>query len=448
MPGMKRPAALAVALILLAGGRAFAQDASRMDDIVQSYVSSGRFMGAVLVARGDDVLLDKGYGSANLEWGVPDAPSTKFRLGSLTKQFTAASILLLAERGKIDLQARIRTYLPDAPPAWDGITIVHLLTHTSGIPNFTADPKYPSWEPFPTTAKDLVARFRDRPLDFPPGEKWSYSNSGYVVLGYVIETVTGLSYERFVADNLFRPLGMQNSGYDSNSAIIPQRAAGYASTPKGPANAGFINMTVPFSAGGLYSTTGDLWRWEQGLFGGKLLSPASMKTMTTPVKNDYAFGVMVRNTGGRTVVSHSGGIEGFNTYLAYYPDDRVTIVVLANLNGPAADQIGAALGSVVHGGTVTLPSERKEIALTPAQLAAFVGVYEIRPGFDLTVTLDGDHLAAQATNQSRLPLFPESPSRFFLKAIDAEIDFVKDAGGAVSYLVLHQGGADIKAPRK
>ena len=261
---------IGLAVLFVSAG--LAQDVSRLDQVVQSYVSNKTFMGSVLVARGTEVLLDKGYGSANLEWNIPNSPAAKFRLGSLTKQFTAASILLLEERGKLKTDDPVKKFMPDAPPAWDKITIFHLLTHTSGIPNFTSFPDYRSQEPFDTTPEKLVARFRDKPLDFQPGEKWSYSNSGYVLLGYLLERVSGESYQKFLQDNIFDPLGMKDSGYDSNSAVILRRAAGYVPGKDGPENAGFIHMSIPFSAGALYSTTGDLLRWEQGLFGGKVLS--------------------------------------------------------------------------------------------------------------------------------------------------------------------------------
>ena len=185
-----------------------------MDQIVTSYVTSGKFMGSVLVARGDQILLNKGYGSANLEWNIPNDPSTKFRLGSLTKQFTAASILLLEERGKLSVSDPVKKYLPDAPAAWDKITLYNLLTHTSGIPSFTGFPDYAESEPFATTPANLVARFRDKPLEFEPGTKWNYSNSGYALLGYLIEKVSGESYADFVQKNIFTPLGMKDSGYD------------------------------------------------------------------------------------------------------------------------------------------------------------------------------------------------------------------------------------------
>jgi CubicO group peptidase (beta-lactamase class C family) len=329
-----------------------------MEQVVQSFVKDNQFMGAVLVARGDDVLLDKGYGFANLEWSIPDSPKTKFRLGSITKQFTAASILLLEQSGKLNVNDAVKKYMPDAPAAWDNITIFHLLTHTSGIPNFTSFSDYRKLEPFSTTVAELVARFRDKPLDFQPGEKWSYSNSGYVLLGYLLEKLSGESYARFVEDNIFKPLCMVDSGYDSNSAVIPNRASGYTRGQNGMVNAGYIDMTIPLSAGALYSTTEDLLRWEQGLFGGKLLSPASLKKMTTPFKNDYGFGLGIHSVNGHEEIAHGGGIEGFNTALAYYPDDRLTVVVLGNVEGLATQEIAADLHTIAEGGSVVLSSER------------------------------------------------------------------------------------------
>jgi CubicO group peptidase (beta-lactamase class C family) len=437
-----------VATLLLAGA-AMAQNVdSRMDQVVQSYVSKKQFMGTVLVARGDQVVFSKGYGSANLEWAIPNTPQTKFRLGSVTKQFTAASILLLEERGKLKTDDPVKKYLPDAPAGWDKMTIFHVLTHTAGIPNFTSFPDYRTSEPFATTPDKLVARFRDKTLEFEPGEKWNYSNSGYVLLGFLIERISGQSYEKFVQENIFRPLGMKDSGYDSNSAVILNRAAGYAPGPNGPENAGFIHMTIPFSAGALYSTTEDLLRWEQGLFGGKLLSADSLAKMTTPFKNDYAFGLGVHTVTGRKVIEHNGGIEGFNTDLAYYPEDKLTVAVLANLNGPAPEQIAASLAALAHGETVTLQSERKEITLDPKILTRYVGAYQMGPGAVMLITLDNNQLISQLTNQAPIPIFPQSETMFFPKVVDAQLEFSgSDAQQRATQLTLHQNGRDITAKR-
>ncbi len=419
-----------------------------MNEIVQSFVANHQFMGTALVARGGQVLFSKGYGSANLEWDVPNSPSTKFRLGSVTKQFTAASILLLEERGKLSTADPVKKYLPDAPAAWDKITIFNLLTHTSGIPNFTGFPDYGKLEPFAATPAELVARFRDKPLDFQPGEKWNYSNSGFVLLGYLIEKITGGTYEKFVRDNIFIPLGMKDSGYDSNSAVIPRRASGYVNGRNGMENAGFVNMTIPHGAGALYSTTEDLLKWEQGLFGGKLLQPVSLEKMTTPFKNNYAFGLGVETVAGRKVISHGGGIEGFNTQLEYYPDDKLTVVVLGNLNGPAPGEIAKMLAAQAHGEAVKLTSERKEITLDPKQRARYVGAYQMTGGPAMLITLEGNQLLSKLGNQNAVPIFPESPTLFFLKVVDAQLEFaMPDPNAPPTQLTLHQNGRDIVARR-
>jgi CubicO group peptidase (beta-lactamase class C family) len=348
-------AALALVLVATTSG---AQDAARLADVVQAKVHDKTFMGAVLVARGPEIVLSKGYGFANLEWDVANTPSTKFRIGSLTKQFTAAAILLLEERGKLQIDDPVKKHIPDAPAAWDAITIHNLLTHTSGIPNFTSLPEYKTMQPLPSPIAQTVAAFRDKPLDFVPGARMAYSNSGYLVLGSIIEKISSVTYPAFLQENILTPLGLKDTGYDSNTAIIPRRASGYVASPNGPVHAGFLHMTIPHAAGGLYSTTEDLLRWQQALFGGKVLSAASLQKMLTPFKNNYALGLGVRTANGRKVIEHNGGINGFNSALSYYPDSRVTVVVLANINGPAADQLAARLGAVAHGDAVQPASER------------------------------------------------------------------------------------------
>ena len=423
-------------------------DVARMQQIIQSQVDANKFMGAVLVERDGKVLLDQGYGYANLEWKIPNSPTTKFRLGSITKQFTAACILLLEERGKLNVNDPIKKYLPDAPAAWDKITLYHLLTHTSGIPSFTGFPDYKSTEAISTSPEQLIARFRDKPLEFQPGEKWNYSNSGYVLLGYLLEKTSGQKYADFVQENIFKPLGMKDSGYDSNTEIISRHASGYVPSPKGPVNAGYIDMTIPFSAGALYSTTEDLMRWENGLFGGKVLSPAELQKMTTPFKDDYAFGVGVRSGNGHKLIEHGGGIEGFNTYLAYYPEEKLTLIVLANLNGSAPEEIAQQVAAVLHGEKVVLASERKEIVVPEKTLARYIGKYELSTEFAIEITQEGNQLFEQATGQGKLPIYAESDKMFFLKAVDAEIEFVGSDKGEAPALVLHQGGRDIKGEKK
>jgi CubicO group peptidase (beta-lactamase class C family) len=422
-------------------------DVPRMERAIDLRVSTGQFTGTVLVALDDKILISKGYGLADIAGKISNTPDTKFRLGSVTKQFTAASILLLQERGKLRVEDPVKKYLPDAPAAWDGITIFHLLTHTSGIPNFTSFPDYRSTESIAVTPEQLVARFRDKPLDFPPGSAFSYSNSGYVLLGYLIEKVSGVPYARFVQDNIFAPLHMKSSGYDSSKEKIALHATGYSMGAKGPEVAGYIDMSIPFSAGALYSTTGDVLRWQRALHGGRLLKPDSLRQMTTPFKQGYAFGLFVApGPDGGQVISHSGGIEGFNTYVAHVTPGKVTVVVLANLNGPAADQIGADLVKVVQGAPGTLISDRVQKAASPETLQRLAGHYLGEGDVVYTLSQKEDHLLSQGAGQS-LDLYPETDTEFFARAADLQVRFERDPQGQVTDFVLQSPGRTSTARR-
>lgn len=423
-------------------------DVARMERAIDLRVSTGQFMGAVLVAKDGKILINKGYGSANLDWKVPDSPTTRFRLGSVTKQFTAACILLLEERGKLQIEDPVKKYLPDAPAAWDQITIFNLLTHTSGIPNFTEFPDYRATEAKPTTPEELVARFRAKPLDFAPGTSWHYSNSGYVLLGYLVEKISGEPYSKFLQANIFTPVGMKDSGYDSNTNVIPRHAVGYAPAPGGLVVAGYIDMSIPFSAGGLYSTTGDLLRWEQALYGGKVLTAASLRKMTTPFRENYALGLGVRKTAnGDRIFSHSGGIEGFNTWIGYIPAENLIVIVLANLNGGAPDNIANDLTKVADGEKVTLISDRRATRLPNGALDHLAGHYQFPSGAIMTVWRDGARFLTQLPGQPAVEQFPEKQGNFFAKVVDAQLAFNTDARGQATSLVLHQNGKDQTAPR-
>jgi len=450
LPARRRSAVLLIAFSALACavGPVAAQDVARMDQVVRASSEADAFSGAVLVARDGRILLDQGYGLANREWNIPNDGDTRFRLGSLTKQFTAVAVMLLNQQGKLDLDAPIKTWLPDAPAAWDAITPRHLLSHTAGIPNFTAFDDYEALKTRPATTAELIARFSDRPLDFAPGSRFAYSNSGYVLLSAIIEAASGQTYADFVTANLFAPLGMSDSGYDRHDAILPRRASGYTPSDDGVINADYVDMSIPMGAGALYSTTHDLLKWEQGLFGGRVLNPQSMTALTTPVRSGYAMGLLVTQADGKKLVWHNGAIEGFNTYMAYDPGDRTAVIVLGNLNGEAPDKLGAALVTLARGGTVTLPSERRAVALSPDVLKGYEGVYNLAPTFALTISVVDGKLMAQATGQPAFELTAEAEDAFYLTAVDAQITFTRDAASAVDGLVLHQGGRDMPAKRQ
>ena len=419
----------------------------RIDEIVRFRVENKDFTGSVLVAKGDQILLNKGYGLANREWNIPNTPTTKYRIGSVTKQFTAAAILLLEEEGKLKVEDLVKTHWSEAPPAWDKVTIFHLLSHTSGIPSVTSLPDFKTWRLLDSSAEKTTEYVRDKPLEFPPGSEFHYSNSGYILLGYLIERISGQSYAEFLDQKVFTPLNMKDSGVDSDTAIIERRASGYTPGDDGPENASYTNMTFPHAAGALYSTTEDLLRWNQGLFGGKLLSPESLKKMTTPFKDDYAFGIGVVKEKGRTLMAHSGGIEGFNTNLSYFPDEKLTIAVLANLNGDAPDELTEQLSAVLHGETVVLPTERVEIKVSEDSLRKFAGLYELSPDTNAIVTVSSGKLFTQLGSEEPEELHAESPTRFFSRSIDGQIEFEQDAQGVVTGLILHLDGGKHPAKR-
>jgi len=336
-------------ITILARNKDEAATKARLEQIASSYTTNNAFMGTVLVVEGDHVLLDKGYGMASLEWQVANIPEAKFRLGSLTKQFTATLILLLQQDGKLSINDPVSEYLPDAPPAWAKITLANLLGHTSGIPNFTNLKEFGSWSTSPHTPQEEIAFFRDKPLDFEPASKFDYSNSNYIVLGVVIEKVSGKKYADLLRERIFEPLGMKDSGLDSDELVLPKRAEGYRPGANGIEVARSESMSIPWSAGAIYSTTGDLLKWEHALFGGKILSPDSLKLMTTPGKGGYGLGVVIENHVGVRIVTHDGGIEGFNTHMAYVPDKQIAVVVLSNVNGAAPGTMGSQLMNTVLG---------------------------------------------------------------------------------------------------
>jgi CubicO group peptidase (beta-lactamase class C family) len=435
--------AVSIALLLLLAASTTAQDLTpKFDEYLNALARQDRFIGSVLVARDGKVIFSKGYGLANVELDVPNTPETKFRLGSVTKQFTAASILLLQERGKLSVQDPICKYFDNCPAAWSEVTIHRLLSHTGGIPNFTSFPDYLPKMMLPVTPQEMIARFKDKPLDFKPGEKWSYSNSGYFLLGYIIEKAAGESYESFLQKNVFDPLKMTSTGYDHHDTILKQRATGYSLVKGKMVNSAYLDMTQPYSAGSLYSTVEDLFLWNEALYSGKLLSEKSRQAMMTPVKNEYAYGLGVQTKSGRKMISHGGGINGFSTFIVRFADEKVTIVVLRNTDygSPGPGQVSLDLAAIVFGEKYEIPAPALEVKVDPKVYDAYVGRYELAPNFILTISKEGDRLMAQATGQPQFELFPESETKFFLKEVDAKVTFVKDGTGTVTHLILHQGG--------
>jgi CubicO group peptidase (beta-lactamase class C family) len=317
-----------------------------LDNYLNDIVNAGWFQGAVLVVHDGQPIISKGYGMADAAHGTPNSAQTRFRLASVTKQFTAAAIMILQARGQLNIQDAICAHLPDCPDAWRDVTILHLLTHTSGLPNYTDFMSYEPSQMLPATPDQLIARFRDQPLLYPPGTTYSYENSDYVLLGRIIEQVAGQSYADFMHNAIFAPLHMRDSGVAAGLGNEPGYAVGYSSVgaPAPP-----LDASTLFSAGALYSTVEDLYRWDQALSSDVLLPAALRSQMFTPFLRDYAFGWRVDRPGERLRISHPGMIDGFATYIARYPDDHVTVIVLSNLDSADAVGIGDYLASLVLG---------------------------------------------------------------------------------------------------
>jgi len=429
-----------------AAGLLHAQDfAARAEQYINPLVEQNQFIGSVLVARDGKPIFRKGFGLADREWNIPNGPDTKFRLGSITKQFTATAILQLAEAGKMKTDDPVSKYYTDAPASWSKITIHHLLTHTSGIPSYTDIPGFFQKQAmFDLTPAEIVKLTQDKPLEFEPGENWKYDNSGYILLGYVIEKVSGQTYADYIRQHIFEPLGMRDTGYDNTKDILPRRASGYVYQGGRWLNAPYLAMTVPFAAGSLYSTVDDLLIWDQALYAGKPLSAASLDKMFTPYKNGYAYGWFIGKQFGRKQISHGGGINGFSTVIARFPDDKVTVIVLANMQTPAVGRMGQAVAGMVFG---VQPVVHTEIKIDPKLLDDYVGAYSLPPG-SFTISRDGDRLTGGPEGQPAQQLIPYDRDKFFVRSVDAEVEFRRDPQGKVIELVLQQNGNEMRGARK
>src|SRR5258708_2800458 len=352
--------------------------ATKLDEYLSGYQTHRSFIGSALVAKGGKIILEKGYGMASIELAVPNGPDTKFRLGSITKQFTSTAVLQLEEQGKLSVKDAACKYFADCPEAWKDITIHHLLSHTSGIPSYTGDPQFPKpkFMRIPLTPTEILLLSKDKPLEFQPGEKWKYDNSGYIFLGIIIEKVSGEKYAEYLKKHIFGPLDMQDSGYDETAAILKNRAAGYRSGPNGFRNADYLDMSLPYAAGSLYSTARDLYRWDRALYTDKVLSNASREKAWTTVKNNYGYGWGISQSHNHKQIGHGGGINGFSTFIARYPDDDAVVIVLSNNEGANAGAIANGLSGILFGEKVDLPWERKTISLDSKVLDRYAGTYQ------------------------------------------------------------------------
>ena len=543
---------------------ALAQDhAAKIQEVLTLAHKYQQFNGSALVAENGKVIYKGGFGFANMEWNIPNTPDTKFRLGSITKQFTATLTMQLVEQGKIKLDAKISDYLPDyRKDIGEKVTIHQLLTHTSGIPSYTGQPGFlENVSRNPYKVDDFVKKYASGNLEFEPGSKYSYNNSGYFLLGAIIEHVTGKSYEQVLQENIFDPVGMKNTGYDHHDTIISKRATGYRKTSNGYTNASYLDMSIPYAAGSMYSTVEDLYLWDQALYMDKLLSAQSKALMYKPFLENYAYGWVVQSASFKQngndvqVIRHGGGINGFTTTIVRFPQEKNLIVMLDNTGtgylDPLSDSIAKILynqpyeqpkisivsvleKTILEKGIATgvaqyrdlkakesatynfseaelnqlgyqllrtgKPREAIEIfklnveaypqsfntydslaeayvAVNDRELAkqnykkslelnpnntnavavlktldtptvtidpkifdAYVGEYEVGPGFVMRIFREGDKFMTQATGQPAFEIFPESETVFSPRAFPAKLTFIKDADGKVNSIRIDQAG--------
>ncbi len=350
---------LLAVILLMSAAFCFAADkAKELQQLMSVYNQAGQFNGSVLVADQGKIIFEKGYGWANMEWRIPNTPTTKFRLGSITKQFTSMLVMQLVAEGKLSLDDKLSSLLPYYRKDTGGkVTLKHLLTHTSGIPSYTDDSKlYPVMSKESIPVKDFVLKYCSGDLQFEPGTNWRYDNSGYFLLGAILEQATGKPYEALLRERIFEPLGMNDTGYDHLAPVIPRRASGYRRIPTGTYdNAEYLDMSVPYAAGSLYSTVEDLYKWDQALYTEKLLPAKYKEIMWTPVMQNYAFGWGVRSTNGKDdvttgekIMAHNGGINGFSSLERRFPEGRELIVLLSNIETGRLNRIADQIHRVLH----------------------------------------------------------------------------------------------------
>lgn len=348
---------LIVFTCLIANNSAYSQEKeSEIDKLLQKYQEYRQFNGTALVSDSGKIIFKKGYGLANMEWEIPNEPSTKFRIGSITKQFTSMLIMQLVAEGKIQLNEKMTRYLPNyREDTGDRVTIHHLLTHTSGIPSYTNKSNF-----FSEVSRDhyevdeFVKQFCSDSLAFEPGSNYSYNNSGYFLLGAIIEKVTSEKYEDVLMKKILDPIGMKNTGYDHHETLIANRAAGYEKTPNGYINSAYLDMALPFSGGSMYSTVEDLYLWDQALYSEKLLSKKYKDIMFKPFLRNYAYGwdvtktVLAESKDSLKTLSHVGGINGFNTLITRLVENKHLIVLLNNTGGTYLNRMSLGIMNILY----------------------------------------------------------------------------------------------------
>jgi CubicO group peptidase (beta-lactamase class C family) len=415
---------------------------------------------AVLVSKNGEILYSKGYGLADIGYGIPVSTVTKFRIGSITKQFIAAAILKLQEEGKISVQDKLSRFIPDFPRG-DEVTIHHLLTHTSGIASFTNRPDFLKTATVTTTTAEMLDSIKTWKFDFNPGDQFRYNNSGYFILGALIEKITGKSYGEYLKETFFNPLGMKNTGVHASQLILENEATGYAINNGVFEKALNWDMSRAGGAGSLYSTVEDLYLWNEALFNGKVLKEASLNAAFTPVVLNngkkpvemiYGYGWAITDLRNLTFINHGGGLHGFLSHLTRQPEEKLTVTVLTNCT-PAQENIGP--DQVAYSIAEYLlwqkmgkqQSYSMDSSLSASDLKRYEGRYDYGNAMVLAVTAEGDKLFAQMTGQARFQIFPSGNDEFYWKVVEARIKFLENEAGIITGAIHYQGGQKLNVTK-
>ncbi|WP_337041004.1 serine hydrolase [Emticicia sp. 17c] len=416
----------------------------KLDELMNAYAQNREFNGTVLVARKGKILLEKGYGYQNIEKLLSNSAVTLYPIASITKTFTATLILKLAEQRLLSIDDKLSKYYPDFPSG-DSISIEHLLTHTSGIYNYTNELEFMLNEAGkPASEQKIVAIFKNKPLDFPPGKGWNYSNSGYCLLGYIIEKVTKMPYYSAVRKYIFEPYKMNNSGFDFVGQAIEKKAMGYYSDAGKDYNklAPLEDSSVVYAAGAIYSSAKDLYKWHQALQQHRLISKTLADKAYTPFKHNYGYGWIIDSLYHKKIVSHSGGLPGYRSNFVRIIEDDICIVLLNNTEIPGLSMISNGLLAILYNQPYKIPTAKKAITLDKSTLERYVGSYEVaQQKLIIQFKIENNQLVAYPFHGPRSVLMPFAESAFFdIEQEQVEISFEKDSTGNFNKLTLNFNG--------
>ncbi len=402
---------------------------------------------AVLVARDENILYKKGFGYADIKNKIPATPDTKFRIGSVTKQFTCAAILKLQENGLLSVDDKLSKFIPDFPRG-DEVTIHHLMTHTSGIHSYTGKADFLDKVTKTISPDSLIAYFKNDPYDFNPGERYLYNNSGYFLLSYIIGKVSGKPYDIYLKETFFDPLQMKNTGVHYAGIKLEHEAKGYSKSGSKYDDALNWDMSWAGGAGALYSTVDDLLKWNHALYNGKVLNEKSYQAaITSVVLKDgktpplkYGYGLGLNSYRGVETIGHSGGLHGFLTQLVYYPKEKLTVVIFTNTSDPEVNFDPNKIAEAFLWSKMDEQASYSSSSVAPANLERFTGRYELTGIGVLTVTTADQKLYAQLSGQPKFEIFPSSEYEYFWKVVEAKLKFDKDEKGIINKATLFQNG--------